>query len=151
MPCVGTQRPDSTPCSRECQCTGLVVSEQLPDVILGVQARSREEERVFIAPYDDPYTIAGQGTVGQEILREVRTAWTPAVPPVMPLSDARPSWTAMHFAAPLETGARNMASPTPSHTSPFRSIPLHSVPLQFIVFHTARCQTQQRCTPSSCR
>lgn len=25
---------------------------------------------MFVAPYDDPYTIAGQGTVGQEILRQ---------------------------------------------------------------------------------
>lgn len=35
------------------------------------QDRARSEGRVFIAPYDDPYTIAGQGTVGQEILRQV--------------------------------------------------------------------------------
>lgn len=26
----------------------------------------------FVAPYDDPYTIAGQGTIGDEILRQVR-------------------------------------------------------------------------------
>ncbi len=25
---------------------------------------------MFIAPYDDPYTIAGQGTIGNEILRQ---------------------------------------------------------------------------------
>lgn len=25
---------------------------------------------MFVAPYDDPYTIAGQGTVGQEILKQ---------------------------------------------------------------------------------
>jgi len=34
------------------------------------QGRAREEGRVFVAPYDDPYTIAGQGTVGQEILKQ---------------------------------------------------------------------------------
>ena len=28
---------------------------------------------MFIAPYDDPYTIAGQGTVGTEILRQIST------------------------------------------------------------------------------
>jgi hypothetical protein len=27
---------------------------------------------MFVAPYDDPYTIAGQGTIGDEILRQVR-------------------------------------------------------------------------------
>ena len=26
---------------------------------------------MFVAPYDDPYTIAGQGTIGTEILRQV--------------------------------------------------------------------------------
>lgn len=34
------------------------------------QKRAAEEERVFIAPYDDPYTIAGQGTIAAEILRQ---------------------------------------------------------------------------------
>jgi threonine dehydratase len=35
------------------------------------QERARTEGRVFIAPYDDPYTIAGQATVGMEILSQV--------------------------------------------------------------------------------
>lgn len=34
------------------------------------QARSAVEGKPFIAPYDDPYTIAGQGTIGAEILRQ---------------------------------------------------------------------------------
>jgi threonine dehydratase len=34
------------------------------------QARAANEGRVFIAPYDDPYTIAGQGTIAAEILRQ---------------------------------------------------------------------------------
>jgi threonine dehydratase len=25
----------------------------------------------FVPPYDDPYTISGQGTIGDEILRQV--------------------------------------------------------------------------------
>lgn len=37
------------------------------------QARAREEGLVFVAPYDDPYVIAGQGTVGAEILRQLST------------------------------------------------------------------------------
>ena len=35
------------------------------------QERAARENRVFVAPYDDPYTIAGQGTIGTEILRQV--------------------------------------------------------------------------------
>lgn len=34
------------------------------------QARAANEGMVFIAPYDDPYVVAGQGTIGNEILRE---------------------------------------------------------------------------------
>jgi threonine dehydratase len=37
-----------------------------------VQERAAREGRVFVAPYDDPYTIAGQGTIGTEILRQVK-------------------------------------------------------------------------------
>ena len=40
-------------------------------VYLGVQRRAREEGLVFVAPYDDPLTVAGQGTIGTEILRQV--------------------------------------------------------------------------------
>lgn len=31
--------------------------------------RAARDGLVFVAPYDDPYTIAGQGTIGNEILR----------------------------------------------------------------------------------
>lgn len=27
---------------------------------------------MFVAPYDDPYTIAGQGTIGNEVLRQIK-------------------------------------------------------------------------------
>ena len=37
------------------------------------QETAREEQRVFVAPYDDPFTIAGQGTIGTEILRQLTT------------------------------------------------------------------------------
>ena len=39
-----------------------------------LQDTARQEGRVFVAPYDDPYTIAGQGTIGTEILRQLTTA-----------------------------------------------------------------------------
>ena len=39
-----------------------------------VQELAASQGRAFVAPYDDPYTIAGQGTVGTEILRQLTTA-----------------------------------------------------------------------------
>jgi threonine dehydratase len=39
-----------------------------------VQDRAIREGLTFVAPYDDPHTIAGQGTIGDEILRQVMTA-----------------------------------------------------------------------------
>ena len=39
-----------------------------------VQDTAKEEGRVFVAPYDDPFTIAGQGTIGTEILRQLTTS-----------------------------------------------------------------------------
>ena len=38
-----------------------------------VQERALRDGLVFVAPYDDPYTIAGQGTIGTEILRQLST------------------------------------------------------------------------------
>ena len=32
-----------------------------------------DENRAFVAPYDDPLTIAGQGTIGVEILKQLGT------------------------------------------------------------------------------
>lgn len=39
-----------------------------------MQDTARQEGRVFVAPYDDPFTIAGQGTIGTEILRQLTTS-----------------------------------------------------------------------------
>jgi threonine dehydratase len=36
-----------------------------------LQDKARREGMVFIPPYDDPYIIAGQGTTGAEILRQL--------------------------------------------------------------------------------
>ncbi len=43
-------------------------------VVSCVQAKSQAEGLVFVAPYDDPYTIAGQGTIGTELLRQLNSA-----------------------------------------------------------------------------
>uniref|UniRef100_A0A061SL66 Threonine dehydratase n=1 Tax=Tetraselmis sp. GSL018 TaxID=582737 RepID=A0A061SL66_9CHLO len=34
--------------------------------------RAEADGRVFVAPYDDPFTIAGQGTIGTEIVQQVK-------------------------------------------------------------------------------
>ncbi|KAI8101593.1 hypothetical protein M9435_001696 [Picochlorum sp. BPE23] len=47
-----------------------LVGESYQETQAYAQKKSRDEGMVFIAPYDDPYTIAGQGTVGAEILRQ---------------------------------------------------------------------------------
>lgn len=39
-----------------------------------LQERARREGKVFVAPYDDPFTIAGQGTVGQEIMAQLTSS-----------------------------------------------------------------------------
>lgn len=47
-----------------------LVGESYQETQVYAQEKSRKDGMVFIAPYDDPYTIAGQGTVGAEILRQ---------------------------------------------------------------------------------
>lgn len=40
---------------------------------VAAQAKSAETGMVFVPPYDDPYVISGQGTVGTEVLRQLST------------------------------------------------------------------------------
>lgn len=42
-----------------------------PCVAVLLQERAVTDNLTFVAPYDDPHTIAGQGTIGDEILRQV--------------------------------------------------------------------------------
>ena len=35
---------------------------------------AKEQEKVYIHPYDDPYVIAGQGTIGKELVEQLDTA-----------------------------------------------------------------------------
>lgn len=48
-----------------------LVGESYQETQEYAQAKSARDGRVFIAPYDDPYTIAGQGTIAAEILRQL--------------------------------------------------------------------------------
>ena len=38
-----------------------------------MQEKASREGLTFIAPYDDPYVVAGQGTIGAEILRQLNS------------------------------------------------------------------------------
>ena len=49
-----------------------LVGESYQEAQAHAQGRSVAEGLTFVAPYDDPYTIAGQGTIGDEIMRQVR-------------------------------------------------------------------------------
>eukprot|EP00882_Tetradesmus_deserticola_P009548 GHRQ01010082.1.p1 GENE.GHRQ01010082.1~~GHRQ01010082.1.p1 ORF type:complete len:591 (+),score=253.76 GHRQ01010082.1:116-1888(+) len=52
---------------------GLVelVGESYQEAQAYAQARAVRDGLTFVAPYDDPHTIAGQGTIGDEILRQI--------------------------------------------------------------------------------
>jgi threonine dehydratase len=47
-----------------------LVGESYQEAQAAALARSAQEGLTFVAPYDDPYTIAGQATIGDEILRQ---------------------------------------------------------------------------------
>ncbi|GFR47671.1 hypothetical protein Agub_g9415 [Astrephomene gubernaculifera] len=49
----------------------VLVGESYQEAQAAAVARAAAEGLTFIPPYDDPYTIAGQGTIGDEILRQV--------------------------------------------------------------------------------
>lgn len=48
-----------------------LVGESYQETQAHAVQRSIKEGIAFIPPYDDPYTIAGQGTIGDEILRQI--------------------------------------------------------------------------------
>jgi threonine dehydratase len=47
-----------------------LVGESYQEAQAAALARAASEGLTFVAPYDDPYTIAGQATIGDEILRQ---------------------------------------------------------------------------------
>lgn len=48
-----------------------LVGESYQEAQAHALSRAVTEGLAFVAPYDDPYTIAGQGTIGDEILRQI--------------------------------------------------------------------------------
>jgi hypothetical protein len=48
-----------------------LVGESYNETQTYAMERATADGRVFIAPYDDPFTIAGQGTIGSEIVSQV--------------------------------------------------------------------------------
>ena len=51
----------------------VLVGDSYAEAQVAAQKLALERGLAFVAPYDDPYTIAGQGTVGAEILRQLPT------------------------------------------------------------------------------
>eukprot|EP00873_Tetraselmis_striata_P045441 jgi/Tetstr1/465705/TSEL_000894.t1 len=49
-----------------------LVGESYNETQTYAMARAEADGRVFVAPYDDPYTIAGQGTIGAEIASQIK-------------------------------------------------------------------------------
>eukprot|EP00192_Tetraselmis_astigmatica_P008413 CAMPEP_0117648422 /NCGR_PEP_ID=MMETSP0804-20121206/392_1 /TAXON_ID=1074897 /ORGANISM="Tetraselmis astigmatica, Strain CCMP880" /LENGTH=655 /DNA_ID=CAMNT_0005454015 /DNA_START=38 /DNA_END=2006 /DNA_ORIENTATION=+ len=49
-----------------------LVGESYNETQAYAMERAEADGRVFIAPYDDPYTIAGQGTIAAEIVQQIR-------------------------------------------------------------------------------
>jgi threonine dehydratase len=48
-----------------------LVGESYQETQAAAVTLSKSNGMVFIPPYDDPYTIAGQGTIGDEIMRQI--------------------------------------------------------------------------------
>ena len=58
---------------------------------------------MFVAPYDDPLTVAGQGTIGTEILRQVR--WNTIFLSTCSMKAPCPSAIARHIFGSMENVA----------------------------------------------
>ncbi|KAL4440476.1 hypothetical protein ABPG75_003477 [Micractinium tetrahymenae] len=70
--CMPTNSPQiKIDAVRELGGTVELVGESFFEAQVHAQARAAAEGRVFVSAYDDPFTIAGQGTIGLEILRQV--------------------------------------------------------------------------------
>ena len=52
----------------------VLVGESFSDAAAHAQKMQREEGLTFVHPFDDPFVIAGQGTIGMEILRQYQPA-----------------------------------------------------------------------------
>jgi threonine dehydratase len=50
----------------------VLAGESYDDAHLEARAIEKRKRRVFVHPYDDPDVIAGQGTIGMEVLRQCR-------------------------------------------------------------------------------
>lgn len=69
--CMPTNSPSiKVAAVRELGGTVELVGESFFEAQVQAQARAEAEGRVFVSAYDDPFTIAGQGTIGHEILRQ---------------------------------------------------------------------------------
>jgi threonine dehydratase len=55
---------------RDCGARIRIVGDDPLAAELAARAAARESGRIYISPYNDPYVVAGQGTIGVELLRQ---------------------------------------------------------------------------------
>ena len=58
----------------------VLIGENFDETAAYAKKRSVDDEMTFIPPFDEPYVIAGQGTCGVEILRQLPTAKAVFIP-----------------------------------------------------------------------
>ncbi len=66
--------------TRDYGATVQLVGESVDDAISAARAYADERGAVFVPPFDDPFVIAGQGTIGLELAEEVPEAEVVVVP-----------------------------------------------------------------------
>lgn len=52
--------------------TVVLVGDSYDEAQAYAKKRAKEEGRTFVAPFDDPDVITGQGTTGMEIVRQMK-------------------------------------------------------------------------------
>ena len=98
------------------------------DCLVAAKARAQESGMAFVHPFDDPDVVAGQGTLGLELLEDVPELATVVVPVgggglatgvAIAVKSARPEVrvvgvqveTVAAFPASLEAGGRSRSAP----------------------------------------
>jgi threonine dehydratase len=72
--------PGKVAALREIGCEVIIGGDSQADALLTADALVEERGMTLIHPFDDPQVIAGQGTIGLEMLEQVPTATTVVVP-----------------------------------------------------------------------
>ncbi len=60
----------------------ILTGETFDDAYAASQAYAKEHNAVYVHPFNDPYTIAGQGTIAKEIYEELKGAFDMVIAPI---------------------------------------------------------------------